>query len=113
MKFNSSGVLNDVGKMVYQNGKNAVFRLACGDQIITSYKQRASLLFTFNLQFHTHSDSMEIKAGLGASYGDFFSMSAKIQDLAVKKSITGTMNLQVYQVGGKPSEVAKVINSKD
>ena len=56
LKFDSSGVLSDVGKMVYQNGKNDVFRLACGDQIITSYKQRASLLFTFNLQFHTHQD---------------------------------------------------------
>ena len=56
LKFDSSGVLNDVGKMIYQDGKNPMFRLICGDQIITSYRQRASLLFTFHLEFHTHND---------------------------------------------------------
>ena len=49
LKFDSAGVLNDNGNKIYQSGKNNLFRVTCGDQIITSYKQRASLLFAFHL----------------------------------------------------------------
>ena len=56
LKFDSSGTLKDVGKKFYDDAKNPFFRIICGDQIITSFKQRASLLFTFNIQFHSHSD---------------------------------------------------------
>jgi len=56
LNFNSSGVLNDIGKMIYQDGLNPVFRIACGDQILTSYRQSASLFFTFNLYFNNKVD---------------------------------------------------------
>jgi hypothetical protein len=67
LNFNSSGVLNEVGKMIYQDGNNDVFRLACGDQIITSYRQRASLFFTFNLNFNNRVEKEIIQSKLGSS----------------------------------------------
>ena len=42
-----------------------------------------------------------------------FSITSEVQKIAVQNSISGTLNLQVFQIGGKPSEIAKVISSKD
>ena len=41
------------------------------------------------------------------------SISAKVQKIANQHSITGTLNLQVFQIGGTPSEITRVIKSKD
>ena len=42
-----------------------------------------------------------------------FSITTDVQKIAVQNAISGTLNLQVFQIGGKPSEIAKVISSKD
>jgi hypothetical protein len=82
LNFNSSGVLNEIGKMIYQDGQNEEFRIACGDQIISSYKQRALLFFTFNLHFNNKIDKEIIQSKLGGSIGGIASISGSIQKIA-------------------------------
>ena len=47
------------------------------------------------------------------SYGDMFSVSAQVQQLATQLQITGSVNLQVYQIGGSPGAISHIISTKD
>ena len=43
----------------------------------------------------------------------FGSISADIQRVAQQQKISGSIDLQVYQVGGDPTKIGSIINSKD
>ena len=92
--------------MVYKDGHNNDFRLACGDQIITSYKQRASLMFAFNLRFRNKFERQTFSTKIGGKYAGIGSISGDIQKIAKENNIEGTIDLQVYQIGGDPRKVA-------
>ncbi len=77
--------------------------MICGDKFIDSYKAGAMLILGMKLEFHNHADKESFAFHFGASFGSFASLSADIQKSSSKISISGTVTIQAYQVGGNPS----------
>jgi hypothetical protein len=49
----------------------------------------------------------------GASFGSFGSVSTDIQNVANAHGISGKVTIEAYQVGGNPSELAKILNKDE
>lgn len=76
MEPNSYPPLTLMGQQIYHD-EASDFRLVCGDQIIMSYKEKALLTISMNLEFHQRSERNQFKAGMSVGIG-FYSVSAEI-----------------------------------
>ena len=54
MEANSYPPLTPIGQQIYHD-ESSDFRLVCGDQVIMSYKEKALLTISMNLEFHQKS----------------------------------------------------------
>ncbi len=115
LKIGGAGqkALNDAGKEMYQDGENEYFRLVCGDQIINSFKEKALLMFSFNLKFKTHTEKQQFEFELGVSLGGLLEIGTSIESIAKKTQINAEVQLQALQVGGDPTQLSKIIGGKD
>lgn len=98
------------GKSIYDNGNNPYFGLICGDQYLASYGQGAMLLMGMNIEFSSSYEKEEFNAHAQASFGDIFSASGSIQQIASQYGISGSVGMQAFQIGGNPSQLSYILN---
>ena len=49
--YDIATTLSETGTNIYQNGENPMFRIFCGDTLIDSYSEGASIIFSVNIIF--------------------------------------------------------------
>ena len=79
---------------------------------IDSYKSGATLVLGMKLEFHNHAEKEKFTIHAEASFGPFASVSSTIQRIAQQNSISGSVTIQGYQIGGNPPELAKILDQK-
>jgi hypothetical protein len=103
--------LNDFGKSMYSNNATyPYFGIFCGDQYISAYDEGAMLLMGINIQFSSKYEKTQFDLHAEASFGDIFSASGQIQQIASQYSITGSVVMQAFQIGGDPSQLSYILN---
>lgn len=83
--------LNDMGKGAYQGGKNQYFGLLCGNQVVSSYKRGASLVVSLNISFSSTYQKNQWGAKAGGKFGDLFSASVDIGNIAKESNLSGNV----------------------
>lgn len=103
--------LTAVGQSFYNN-KNNMFRLICGDQIITKYDEGGELVVSIVIYFNSASDKTTFTNSLGVSYG-LDSVKTKISNTTSSTNIDGTIDIKGFQRGGDPQSLAGVLKDWD
>lgn len=49
--YSPTSILTNEGKEIYQDGKNPMFRIFCGDTFVTGYDVGAALIMTMSIDF--------------------------------------------------------------
>ncbi len=113
LQFKGAGLnaLTSVGQDFYQNDyKN--FGLMCGDNFVASYEEGALLAMSLNINFSSNYEKQQFESQAGGSFGNIFSASSQIQQIAVRNHLQGSVSLVAYQRGGDPLALTKIL-SKD
>jgi len=63
------------------------------------------------LRFSSREDKDSMQAALSGDIGSFLSASVKINTTASKLNISGSININAYQLGGDPTQLSKVIST--
>lgn len=103
--------LNDDAKAIY--GKNPYFGLICGDEYFTSFKQGAELIMSLNIHFTSSEQEQKFDAKFKGSFSDIITASGAIKDFVTQENMSGTVDIQAYQKGGDPVQLAQILRSKD
>ncbi len=111
--YNPTTILTDTGKDIYNNGQNPMFRLFCGDTLVTSYEEGAGLMMSLIIKFANQNQKNTFEAQMGGNMGDIFSASAKVQNIANQYHLNGVIELHGYQLGGDPTQLSKMIDEKE
>ena len=62
-----------------------------------------------NIEFRSRSEKSTFKASAKASFGNLFSASTDISNTAKSLKIDGSVSISAYQLGGNPSQLARVL----
>ncbi len=55
-----------------------MFRLFCGDTLITSYTESALLVFSVKIMFREQQSKEDFKASVGGSFAGFLNIAADV-----------------------------------
>lgn len=103
--------LNSTGQAIYANGTNPMFRLFCGDTLITSYEEGAGLILSMQVNFSDATSKQTFKTAVGGSVLGFATASAQIQNIATAYHLQGQLVVQAYQIGGSPQELSMIFKN--
>jgi hypothetical protein len=111
LQYNESGValLTDLGKSVYDLGKNPQFRILCGDTLISSYTMGAAILLSVSLEFGTTADMLAMKAALTDGFGPYANVAATISDAASQAGVSCVVIVTAIQFGGDTSDLGLIL----
>ncbi len=109
--YNAATILNETGQAIYANGTNPMFRLFCGDKLVTSYIEGAGLILSMQVNFIDSSSKEIFKSAVGASVFGFGSAGAQIQNIATSYHLQGQLVVQAYQLGGHPEQLSKIFQN--
>jgi hypothetical protein len=109
--YDPKNILTDVGKNIYQDGKNPMFRLLCGDYLITSYEEGAVLILSMKILFSSKEEKKNFQTKIGVSVGGFINASASINKAAEEMKLSGRIEISAYQMGGDPTQLSKLLAS--
>lgn len=84
--------------------------MLCGDHYITSYQQGALLTMGLNIKFSNSNAKKEFEEKAGATFGDIVRAAESIKSVVTEYQITGSVIIQAFQMGGEPSQLAKILN---
>ena len=115
-KYVGESALTTIGEKLYKNGTNPAFGLECGDEYIQAYKQGLFLAISINFMFTDSDVKKKFEQKLGDSISGAFgtvNASKNVKSIIKKKKITGSMNLQALQLGGRPSELSNVLGDSE
>lgn len=104
MEINS---LTESGREIYEK-YHELFGIKCGDYFLSSFERGAILVVSLNLEFSSNERKEDFKANMKGNYGDLFSASGDIENVAKKMNLKGKVSLQALQIGGNPSELGKI-----
>ena len=104
-------ILNDTGKAIYANGQNPLFRLFCGDTLITGYDEGAGLIMSMKISFSDKSQKEIFASHIGAGITSFLNAAGDASSIAAQYHLTGQISILAYQLGGDPSQLAKMLGS--
>ena len=108
--YDPETILTDTGKGIYKDGKNAFFRLFCGDSLIENYDEGAALVYSLVVQFEKIEDKQSFKSKISASFGSFVDASVSISKIAEQTKITGRIIIKAFQMGGDPSKLGQILS---
>ncbi len=111
--YNPMTSLNATGQAIYANGTNPMFRLFCGDTLITSYEEGAGLILSMQVNFSDSASKQVFKSAVGGSVFGFGSAAAQIQDTATAYHLQGQLVVQAYQIGGHPEQLSKILQNSN
>lgn len=92
--LDQESTFSDIGKKIYKEGKNPLFRVFCGNRLLRSYEEGAGLVFTFQVQFSSREFKETFKAKAGFSFGGFIGASAEIAKSMQSLNISGRIIVQ-------------------
>ena len=109
--YDPNTILNAVGKSIYNNGANPMFRLFCGDKLITSYNQGALLILSVKINFHDKTQKEQFVNTFGAGFGSFANAGIEISSTMRKYGMQGTISISGFQLGGDPTQLGKAVST--
>lgn len=110
--YKSEDLLNDTGKKIYENGENPLFRILCGDRLISSYEEGAALIFSLKLVFKDSSQKSEFKTKVNFPFGNILNISPEIEKITKKQNLGGVLKISGFQLGGDPTQLSRIISLK-
>lgn len=109
--YDPDNILTDVGKKIYNNGKNPMFRLLCGDTLVSSYEEGAVLVLSMRIVFGSKEEKDEFTTKVGVNIGSFINASTTISTTASKYNLNGQIEILAFQMGGDPTQLSKLLAS--
>lgn len=106
-------VLNEYGKSIYDNGKNRIFEVICGDQVVTNADLEAVLIISF---VFTHDNTTEIKELSNKFSFNFLNLvkyELQTNFNESKKYDSVNIEIKAYQTGGSPEKLSNIFFTKD
>lgn len=67
--YSPDKILSEIGADIYQNGGNPLFRILCGDTLVTSYDVGALLVASVTIEFSSHEHKIPSKVRLVSILG--------------------------------------------
>ncbi|MDD3265989.1 MAG: hypothetical protein PHC75_02265 [Burkholderiales bacterium] len=104
-----SKLLNTDGQDAYDGGDNPKFRLFCGDRLISSYSEGAFIIANIQVQLADKFQKQQFDAHIGANFGGFSELSAKISSIKTQYNLHGKIIISAFQLGGDPTQLSKVM----
>ncbi|MBK2243054.1 hypothetical protein [Francisella tularensis] len=89
------------------------FRENCGDQVFKDFQLGSKLIATLSMDFHSEEQKQAFQAKVGASFGIFGTIDSKVQQEINDAKISGTVSINVYQIGGDPTKLANIFGEPD
>ena len=105
-----SKILNADGQIMYDDGNNPMFRLYCGDKLITSYNEGALLVLSLKINFADKTQKEQFSNTLGAKIGGILSASTSISKLMSQYNMHGTISIHGFQLGGHPEQLSSALS---
>jgi len=106
-------VLSEYGRSVYQNGKNRLFEVICGDQIVSKADLEAVLVISF---IFTHDNTTEIKElsnKFSFNFLELVKYDLKTELTDSKKYDSINIEIKAFQTGGLPEKLSNIFFTKD
>lgn len=108
--YDIDNILNEQGKKIYDDGKNRMFRILCGDQLIKSYEEGAGLIISLVVKFHDTESKKHYGPKFEAGLGAFANVTADISSLVEGLNSDAIISVKAYQYGGNPIELGKILS---
>lgn len=106
-------ILNDVGKKIYNDGKNNNFRIICGDYLIANYEEGAGIIVTILINFQNTSDKKKFEFSSDIKFSSFGSLIPKLKKESERLDVKTRIRITGMQYGGNPVELSKIISSNN
>ncbi|MDE3047581.1 MAG: hypothetical protein KGI83_04445, partial [Verrucomicrobiota bacterium] len=103
-------ILNGEGLGLYNSSKT-LFRIYCGDEIITEEHNGIGLYAALQLQFSARAAKEIFKQSAGGSFGDIVSASESSQSIVTQNQLSGSLSVFAYQQGGNVSQLAEIFGT--
>ncbi len=104
-------ILTPTGVGIYNNGQNPLFRILCGDKLITSYKTGAVLIMSLKVKFASAADKQEFDNKFSAGVVGLGQITTAIQSISTQYNLNGQVTISGYQLGGDPTQLGRMLNS--
>ncbi|MDE5014600.1 hypothetical protein NAI47_10970, partial [Francisella tularensis subsp. holarctica] len=65
------------------------------------------------MDFHSEEQMLAFQAKVGASFGIFGTIDSKVKQEINDAKISGTVSINVYQIGGDPTILANIFGEPD
>lgn len=89
------------------------FRANCGDGYIAARDKGSLIIVKFSLALDEKSERKDWGASGGGHFLSFAKLRTQIQGNSGKKISTGALSVSIYQRGGKPAEIGKLLKAPD
>jgi len=109
--YDPENILTTIGKNIYKNNQNPMFRLLCGDTLINSYEEGAILIISLKISFSSREEKEQFDSKIGISIGSFLDASITISKLSQEYNLNGKVTIIGFQLGGDPSQLSKLMSS--
>lgn len=63
-----------------------------------------------NIKFSSSNAKKEFEEKAGATFGDIVKAAENIKSVVTEYTITGSIIIKAFQMGGEPSRLAKILN---
>ncbi|TNV83030.1 hypothetical protein FGO68_gene10054 [Halteria grandinella] len=110
--YNSMTMLSQVGVDIYQNGTNPLFRIICGEKVITQYDVGAYLILSMIVEFESSDQKRSFTSEVSGNIGSFLTATSKAQQAAQKTKINGKITITGQQLGGDPTQLGNILNDQ-
>ena len=110
--YKPEDLLNDTGKKIYDEGNNPLFRILCGDRLISSFEEGAALIFSLKLVFKDFSQKIDFKTKINVPFGSILNIAPEIEKLSEKHHLGGFLKISGFQLGGDPTQLSRIISLK-
>lgn len=106
----SSGpILNPIYQPLINDGQK--FRSVCGDSYVSQMHYGAYLYIVYQLHFLKQEDREKFDDTFSASFSDFGSFTASMQQQMDKLNIAGNLHIFALQAGGDPQYLSDIFKS--
>jgi hypothetical protein len=109
--YDEGGValLNKEGKAIYDDGKNPMFRILCGDTLINGYTVGAAVFASVSLIFETEADMLAVSAGFSIGFGSYANVAAAVSYATSNAGVECQLQVTAMQFGGDTSDLGLIL----
>ena len=104
----SLSILTDIGRKVYNNGKNPLFDSICGGYVFTSGKLENILAFNVSIQLDS-KEKYTYKEGNLSKIGGINELMRNLNKGFAKLPSGGTVYITGHQIGGNPDRLNAIL----